>query len=366
MKIVLLDSSYPINYRNTKIVQSLKAAFPENTIDVITWNRNNDEIKSEHNSYIVYNKYSPLGRLYSKLWNLYGYYKFIKQTIHDYDIIIASHWDMLMLASKLKTNDQILIYENLDIPTANNKVILRILQAIESRSLRKCSAIIFASRFFEPLYYRFNGEKIVLENKPLCDRSVVNPVTSKKYDTIAFIGTVRYIEIMKNLVMAVKNTPSINLLIHGGGPDLQELMNFSKDYENVKFTGPYDPVDLEKLYSTADVIWAVYPNKDYNVKYAISNKYHESIAYGKPCIFANNTMLGDFVQNNKIGITVNPYSVDDIAATINNIFGSHKTIQDLQHNIAKYSTIEKDWRQQLDLLIQFLATKITVQKQQIQ
>ena len=34
------------------------------------------------------------------------------------------------------------------------------------------------------------------------------------------------------------------------------------------------------------MVWAAYPNKDYNVKYAISNKFFESLVYEKPTFFS--------------------------------------------------------------------------------
>lgn len=354
MKIVLLDSSYPINYRNTKIVQSLAAAFPSYAIDVITWNRENAKIKEEHCNYKIYDKFSPVGALFRKFMNLYGYYRFIKRHISEYDIIIASHWDMLMLASILKSDKQTLIYENLDIPTSNNKLILKTLQAIERCSLRKCSAIVFASRFFEPLYDRFNGVKILLENKPLCQPQITEKTMAGDIHTIAFIGSVRYIEIMKNLIRAVENIPSVQLQIHGGGPDLQALKAFAEGRENVIFTGAYEPENIGALYSGADLIWAVYPNKDYNVKYAISNKFHESIAYHVPCLFANNTELGNFVENNGIGATVDPYDVTDISNTVTNIFNNPEVLKSLKCKIIEYSALEKDWEQQFLILTQYI------------
>ena len=67
-KILLIDSSYPINTRNSKILRSLKQVYPDFDIEIVTWNRENKTIPIENNSY-VYNKFSPGGLLFRKLWN---------------------------------------------------------------------------------------------------------------------------------------------------------------------------------------------------------------------------------------------------------------------------------------------------------
>ena len=49
-KILLIDSSYPINTRNSKILRSLKQVYPDFDIEIVTWNRENKTIPIENNS----------------------------------------------------------------------------------------------------------------------------------------------------------------------------------------------------------------------------------------------------------------------------------------------------------------------------
>lgn len=352
MKMLLMDSSYPINYRNVKIIESLQDAYPDSVIDVITWDRDG-KYKNELQNYIIYSKFSPVGKRVQKLRNLYGYYKFIKHRIGNYKFIIASHWDMLMIASKLKQDEQILIYDDLDIPTYGNTLILSLLQRIESISLKRCDAIIFASRFYEPLYAKFSGKKFIIENKPLIKPVVHSNANADGKDRkfiISYIGGVRYLNVMKNLIQAVVKIPDIALRIHGGGEDLLELSTFAKDFKNVEFTGRYEPKELPDLYTASDLIWAVYPNKDYNVKYAISNKFHESVDYHVPCVFANNTLLGDLVERENIGFTVDPYDVQNIYETFKRIVCEPNLLQSIRQNIIKYADVEDAWNVQFSKL----------------
>lgn len=358
MKIVLLDSFYPINSRNVKIVSSLKRDFPNACVDVITWNRENRNISVEHNNYIIYHQFSPSGHLYRKLINLYGYYRFVKKYISKYDIVIASHWDMLMIASYLKKKNQLLIYENLDIPTSYNSFILRVLQIIEKISLRNCNAIVFASRFFEPLYTYCSATKFIIENKsyvkPQFSVEHKEKVYSKRPFVLSYIGLVRYLDIMKNLVLSVANMPGVKLRIHGDGPDLLELKNFAKKYDNIEFTGRYEQKDIPALYYNSDLVWAAYPNKDYNVKYAISNKFHESIDYHTPCIYANNTKLGDLVTSRAIGVVVDPYNIVSIRSVINNIVDNPKQLGIFCSNLIIYAKTESTWNDQFSILSEYI------------
>ena len=357
-KILLIDSSYPINTRNEKIIFSLKQAFPHLSVSFITWNRDGRHIADSDKNMPIYEKKSAYGKAFQKLINLWGYFHFLKSynKKNTPQVIIASHWDMLLLASFLKKKGQILVYENLDIPTSGNKLVLSILKQAETFALRKTDAIIFASRFFELLYKKFDGCKMVIENKPLIRNVSACLQVSKSSNVlvISYIGLVRYADILKNLIDAVKGNSLVTLYIHGEGQDLEKLKNYAIGCSNIKFTGRFEQTDLPRLYSYSDVIWAVYPNKDYNVKYAISNKFHESIEYKVPCIYSNNTKLGDFVEHNHIGLTVDPYSVQAIASLVNSIIEDKTILRKLQGNLLNYSRTEKDWNEEFSAFEQYI------------
>ena len=70
--ILLIDDSFPINTRNTKILESLEKYYGDDArISVVTWNRNND-CQTEKKDFYVYQKPSAYGQKIQKLKNLYG------------------------------------------------------------------------------------------------------------------------------------------------------------------------------------------------------------------------------------------------------------------------------------------------------
>jgi len=246
--------------------------------------------------------------------------------------------------------------ENLDIPTHENLWVLGILRNIEKWALKKADAIVFASRFFADLYPDFDKPQFVLENKPLSVSSICELKYGglKKPFTVSFIGAVRYGDILVNLMEAIRGDNEIQLYIHGEGADLNRLMTFSMGSSNIHFTGRYEVDQLPKLYMTSDIVWAAYPNKDFNVKYAISNKYHESIQYCVPCIYAEHTRLGDFVKEHNLGYVVNPYSVEDIRECIDYIKNTPEQLYRTRECLKRYIDKEKTWKEQFLPFYQYL------------
>lgn len=359
ISFLLLDSSYPINTRNKRIVKTLNVYYGNESVNYIAWNRDGRNILDTDNPKMIYCQKSAYGNWLSKFIHLLGYYQFIKKwnLLNKPKVLIASHWDMLFLACILKRKNQFLIYENLDIPTASNTILRKLFECIEKIALKKTSAIIFASRFFEPLYSTYSGKKYVLENKPLQTFERCS-FGEKRTDTlvIAYIGLIRYAEILKNLIDVIKKLGNVTLYFHGEGQDLDELKKYADNNPNILFTGRYEVEDLPRLYASADLVWAAYPNKDYNVKYAISNKFHESIIFHVPCIYAEKTLLGYYVEKENLGYIVNPYDVSAIKALIDYVMKYREDILDKKHSLELYENQENGWNVQFQPIIDYLNT----------
>lgn len=356
LSFLILDSSFPINTRNKRIVQTLRAYYGDSAVNYVAWNRDERDIVDADEGMMVYSAKSAYGNLFSKLAHMVGYYSFLKEcnSKKNPKVIIASHWDMLFLAALMKKKSQYLIYENLDIPTAASLGIRKILEQIERWALKRTDAIVFASRFFKPLYASFSGEKFVLENKPL--QIFPSPSVAKNVENIiiSYIGLVRYADILKNLIDAVRGRKNVFLYLHGEGQDLSELKKYAQDCNNIKFTGRYEGNELPRLYAGADLVWAAYPNKDYNVKYAISNKFHESIAYHVPCVYAKETLLGDFVSEKNIGYVVDPYNVSDINRIIDYVLEHRSDLLVKKQALKQYAGQEMGWNEQFQPIIEYL------------
>lgn len=353
-KSLIIDGIYPINTRNKRIIETLKKEYK---IKFCAWNRGNVEINDKEN--FIYSSNEGYGNKIKKLLGMKNYLKFIKQIVKRYnpEIIIASQWDMLLLTILSGFKGKI-IYENLDLPTSSNKFILKSLLLLEKWMLSKINGIIYASRFFIPLYEKYNIKNLLLENYPLKEINEKNfEIIKRKKIKISFIGGLRYFDTMKNLLLAIQENKNTEVYLIGKGPENNKFKNFinEKKLKNIFIIDSYKYEDIKKLYLNTDLVWAVYPNKDYNVKYAISNKFFESILFEKTCFFAKNTLLGDFVEKEKIGIVVEPDDVNEIRNTINEL--DQNVILELQNNIKKYKENKKlYWEDNEKELLKFINT----------
>lgn len=352
MKVAFIDTSYPLNNRNDKLIESFIRKYPGCEIHAITWNREKLPINEMTYRVHSYEVRSQLGNYVDKLRKLFGFYKYVKAELRkiEADIIIASHWESLIAGALYKGDAKKLVYENLDIPTGS-KLVRSLIVMFERLSLKKTDMIIHASRFYKDLYPQ-NIPQYVLENKPtLFDAGDYTPLQIHTPLRISFIGSLRYPEIFYSLIDAVNGDNRVQLTLHGAGSHYELISQYAQGISNITLTGRYAYSNIKNLYDESDLIWAVYPSKDYNVKYAISNKFHESMMLRRPCVFCSGTKLGDYVSENRLGFVVNPYDINEIKALINQILSDPNLMQDVERNISQFVVTEKTWDEDFNEII---------------
>ena len=345
MKIVLIDTSVPINSRNEKILRSFNKYFPDCELHLISWARDGDKnnpYDTEKWMSHIYVKRSPLGKRLIKAVNIFGFARYLNCIIRKIspDMIIASHWDTLLSITESNKKNRIIVYENIDMPDMTGPAGWCIRNA-EIKKAKKAKIMICASRFFVE-QYPIDINWAILENKSTLFFQNETYRTHKPLH-VSFVGRIRNLPILKNLVCALKNDSRFFLSFHGDGEDLDALKAFSSDCENVCFTGRYQYEDVLDFYKETDVIWAAYPNKSVNVKYAISNKYHESLLTGVPGIFSENTSLGEYVVNNGLGFTVNPYEITSIRLMIESLYINNNLLQSAHMSLLEHNKSETTW-----------------------
>lgn len=345
---LIIDTSYPINNRNEKIISSLSTHFDGPCVNVVTWDKRNI-CESIPNNYRVYSKYCRPGNKIKKFTWIFEYKHFVKKCVDDLkpDVIIASHWDSLFCVPP-KNNNSLVVYDNIDVPDGSTPVRYTEL-FLEKISLSKASLILHASRFFKELYKDIKTEQIVLENKP------VFPIVKRDDEhnmpfVISFIGTLRYYETLTKLIDAIKGDKRYLLNFYGNGPDEDRLRSYCAGLDNVFFYGRYNYKDIIPFYEKSDLIWAVYPSKDFNVRYAISNKFYESMFLGVPAVFADNTLLGDYVKEKGIGYTVNAYSSVSIKELLNEISLNKDEKSSIRKNMYVQACSESLWEEDFKIV----------------
>ncbi|GAA4311498.1 hypothetical protein GCM10023143_20640 [Compostibacter hankyongensis] len=137
---------------------------------------------------------------------------------------------------------------------------------------------------------------------------------------------------MKTLI-DIGSELDIEILFFGEGAEESSLKKYSKGMDNIHFFGKYDYNNLPEIYASADLIWAAYPVKDHNVKYAISNKFFESMVLLKPAIFSQGSKLGEFVGERKIGLVIDPYDIKTAKGVIDQYIKNSRVAINIQKNM---------------------------------
>jgi hypothetical protein len=83
-----------------------------------------------------------------------------------------------------------------------------------------------------------------------------------------------------------------------------KLKDFISDkYNNVIITGYYSDEEKKDFYNRCDIINNYY-SSDYINKYAISNKFYDSLVYKIPIWGNPNVYLGQTIKQNGLGIAL--------------------------------------------------------------
>lgn len=331
-KIVCISDSFPIHPRLEKISEYFSEK--DDRVINIAWDRTSSYEIDEIDKFRVYKSRAKYGNKILKLIKLPSYILFIRKMIRkeNPDLMICRHWPMFMAVSIVSHRETRIVYDVCDMPS--NKFI----RFIEKQFIKRANTIILSSRYFKE-YYNHNN-LLVLENRPK-RRTVIKAVGNTKNEkfSITYLGKIRYFPILKNLVLSVVNHGNIVLNFYGDGPDSEKLKNYCEAIKanNVKFNGKYTQNDLSNIYLKSDLIWCAYPTDNFNVRYAISNKFFETLSFKKPGIFSQGTMLSNEIKKYNIGFLVNPYNVTEIEKLIVELSRDRQLIKDVVGSINNYN-----------------------------
>ncbi len=362
-KILIVDTTLPINTRTERFRSSFKQHFD---VVVAAWNRGESSGQKEKEKENFYILNSNLGygnqikkTLFLPFFFIHIYLVCIKEKP---DTIFASHWDSLVCAVliKLTWNWRVkIIYDCLDLPTFSNYLIRKFIFILERSCLKFVNLTIFASRYFEPLYSK-KLNSYIFENYPSIDLLGVetrepnwltesNSKLLENKNNIAWIGVVRYLNIIENILLSIKGT-NVNFFVFGDGPELENLkkaVDFHGLKDQVVFLGRYKTSDIRYIYEKSNLVWAAYPTDDYNAVYAISNKYFECSFFEKKIILSYKTKMAQDLLDNPNVILVDEYSSSDI---------NKKILSNIDCNVGDYQKYADDvsWESKEKMLIDFI------------
>jgi len=187
----------------------------------------------------------------------------------------------------------------------------------------------FIKRSFYSLYennlylkdnYRSVYDKLVpLKNYPDTNLVQCVPKTESEVFRIGYHGAVRgQIKEFATLFEAVKGMPDVRVNVHGGGPDLEELKELEKNYENVTIHGPFDGTkELTNLYANSDIVFAGYTQVSKSCECDEMVKFFECIVTGTPMILTNTyKLMAKQIDEGGFGIACDTDSIEEVKKAI--------------------------------------------------
>ncbi len=246
----------------------------------------------------------------------------IRKKSHEFDLVYAFGTDMGYLSIlSVFLQKKPVVCEIADImPIQQKKTISGIfIRTLDKIFFSKVNLLVFTSEHFINYFTEFLKMKppfITLENK--MDIISIKPIHKNLNDiiTIGYFGLIRCQKSISILKSLAKEYPDrFKVLIAGVTDHTVELNNLPK---NVKLIGEYkSPQDLAKIYGKVDIVWNVL--FDRNMKWAMTNRFYESLYFQKPYIV--NDCSVNIIPNKNCGLKI---SIND---DFNKIIGSISKIK---------------------------------------
>lgn len=333
--LLWVENCCPINSRSARILSTLGDAGWK--IAVCTWDRSLEG--QVHESLFTHRFHTPIGyqRPFKKTLALNAYRSHVRRVFQEFkpSLVGCSNWDMAALCVSLRPGVPVW-YDVVDLPEGG-RLIEAIASWIEYGSLKRIKGITFASPFFFEFYSKFEGATLTLENLPVhsADVRTTTHVESERALRVGFVGNVRYRDSLTKAITAVTSF-DLPFAVYGDGPVLNDVKSLFRSSELVQFHGRYAYEDLSEILSGLDLLWAAYPSDTRNVKYAVSNKFYESVAFGIPAAFSMGTRLAEYVAEKGIGLVVDDRTSESIASGIRSVLEQPAILASMRRRLVDF------------------------------
>ncbi len=130
---------------------------------------------------------------------------------------------------------------------------------------------------------------------------------------ISHLGTERK---LPQLIEAVKQTPSVFLIIGGNGPCRQLVSDAAESYNNITYLGFVQPATIPFYTALSDIVFYGFDPSVPNAAFSAPNKLFEGLAAGKAILTGNFGEIEKIVRETNCGIVLNDYSVESLTTAI--------------------------------------------------
>lgn len=284
-----------------KYIQLIKESGMEYRI--IYWNRMNTNVQFDVNE-VVYHEEKDLSS--NKLNKVRSYLKFRQFLNREFEkgynkVILLTTLAGLLLDRKnlIKYRDKI-IFDIRDFTYESIPLYKRLVKRVVDNS---AFTVISSPGFvnFLPKSDKFviNHNITVIENNESLGFKAKFPIS------IGFVGAIRHFAVDRKIIDIFGNDDRFRIEFHGFGKSYETLNEYVKHRKilNVRISGYYDNSKKKELYKNIDVINNYYGYNRVN-KYAVSNKFYDSLILKKPILVNNRVYLGEVVEKYNLGFSI--------------------------------------------------------------
>lgn len=223
----------------------------------------------------------------------------------------------------------------------NNKAVVSVFRWIDRKIVKGSYLTMITSlgfqKFLYPegdIYNKFiDIPNLLQEDNPYC-RKPACPIDSVASIRFGFVGLSRYESPIRIAKVIAEHFPMHTFDFYGNGmPELMEkIEKLASVYKNIRSHGRFNSsTDLEKIYSSIDILICCYDVTNTNVRLAEPNKLYEALFFNKPIVVSEGTYLGEKVKKLGVGYVLNAeeenavlsfvkgLTVDGVNEVINNI-----------------------------------------------
>lgn len=255
----------------------------------------------------------------------------IRALCADASVIVARNLEMLILAWRVRSRGQRLIYECLDIHRLmlGTGTASQLMRRIEQRLLVRTDLVIVSSPAFARAYFderqgRSEGVLLVENKVPegLPDHSsAMRPRREGGPLVIGWFGMLRCRKTLAQLASLARQSHGGIEIVIAGIPSEAEFPQFESlvsGMAGVRYLGTYRTQDLPKLYAAVDFVWAVdYFEEGLNSDWLLPNRLYEGLAHGAVPIALRRVETGRWLRRWGVGVLV-----DDPVAELPALLGS--------------------------------------------
>lgn len=351
MKKIAVLRGYPKDAGFLKVLKSLSKEY---MVDCFIWDRQGDYKPIVENKNITYIRCKIQARYY----NLITFLKLFLFQIWLFFVLLFAKVDCIhaidldtgfigLLVAKVRRKR--FVYHCLDpyyasLPKSWPGFLAELAKKIENMVISHADLFIITDMLRMPQHEGAKPKKVVeIANVPFIDVSKIR-VEKKEGFIVGYIGSLTEGRNLITIIEAIGDLKDegVKLVIGGFGPIEDQVKAVASRYENIIYTSwiPYDR--LLEIESTFDVLLQISDKGDKAQKWLSPNKFFESMAFGKPIIVGEGTLVAKRVASIGNGIAVRYGSKEELKGAIMNFRKNLHLIDDMGGRGRK--EYEQNWR----------------------